>query len=274
MVFPQSQQAPSPLSDAAAAAPISLPAVFLAHGSPYSLVDEKWQAEMGALAAHWPRPSSILIVSAHWETRGLAVSATHPVPLVYDYFGFPASFYEVTYPAPPAPDLAEAVAGLVRSLGELRRTDRGLDHGAFTPLRALYPAADIPVLQLSLPSSDPQALLALGEALRPLRDAGTLILAAGYLVHNLRLPMGLDLATPAWVKEFDAWVAQALEARDWKALVNFRHEAPHFHQALPTVEHFLPLFVAMGASRPDEIPTFPWTGFEFGAFTRRSVRFG
>ncbi len=254
--------------------PSRLPSVFLAHGSPYSLVDETWQREVGALAADWPRPQSILIVSAHWETRGIAVSATHPVPLVYDYFGFPESFYAVTYPSPPAAELADRVEDLLRPLGSLRRTDRGLDHGAFTPLRALYPEADIPVLQMSLPTSDPQALLAVGEALRPLRDAGTLILGAGYLVHNLRLPFGIGLPTPDWVNEFDAWVAQALQARDWKALLRYRDEAPHFHLALPTVEHFLPLFIAMGASHPEEIPSFPLTGFELGAFTRRSVRFG
>jgi 4,5-DOPA dioxygenase extradiol len=248
------------------------PSTFLAHGSPYSLFDQSWQMEMAALADTWSKPKSILIISAHWETRGFQASAIESVPLVYDYFGFPESFYQVTYPAPPAPSLAQEVESLLQPLGPLKQTRRGLDHGSFTPLRALYPAADIPVLQLSLPSSDPQMLLAMGEALRPLRDHGTLILAAGYLVHNLGLPMKAGAEAPAWLLEFDAWVAKALQDRDWKTLINFRREAPHFQRALPTVEHFLPLFVAMGASHSSERISFPQTGFEFGTFTRRAVR--
>ncbi len=253
-----------------------MPALFIEHGSPLVLEDRAWQADLHRVATELPRPRAILIFSAHWEESGFYLGATRPVPLEYDYFGFPDHYYRVSYAPPGAPDLGDRVAGLTQALGPLQRTDRGLDHGAFIPLMAMYPSADIPVLQMAIPSEDPQALLALGRALAPLRDEGVLLLGGGYLIHNLRLIRpGPDAPTPEWALAFDAWVADALARKDIAALTRYRSEAPHVRLALPTVEHFLPLFIPLGASTdPAEKVSFPLTGFTFGCMTRRSVRWG
>src|SRR5262249_40289157 len=158
--------------------------LFVAHGSPLTLDDDAWVAELRAWAQALPPPSSILVVSAHWERSPPTLGATTPVPLLYDFQGFPEHHYRVRYPAPGAPALAERVRALVPDAAH--DPARGLDHGAYVPLAAMYPRADVPVLQLSLPSTEPAPLLALGRALAPLRREGALIAGSGFLTHNLR----------------------------------------------------------------------------------------
>jgi 4,5-DOPA dioxygenase extradiol len=252
-----------------------MPVLFLAHGAPVLTDDDEWVAELAGLAAALPKPSAILMLSAHWERRPATLGATHPVPLYYDFFGFPERFYQVKYPAPGAPDLALRVKAL---LGEhslpAADSERGLDHGAYVPLLCMYPRADVPVLQLSLPTLEPTELFAFGRALTPLSSEGVLIVGSGFLTHNLRF--AFRPGTPAWATEFDAWAADVLARRDHDALIDFRARAPAIDTALPTTEHFVPVIVAAGAAAESAEVSFPITGFwsEAGAFTRRSVRYG
>jgi 4,5-DOPA dioxygenase extradiol len=240
-----------------------LPAIFLAHGSPMLLDDRGWVAELAGWAKALPRPRAILMLSAHWVDRPITLGATRSVPLVYDFYGFPERYYQTTYAAPPAPELATRL--------------RGLDHGAYVPLVCMYPNADVPVLQVSLPTLEPAELFRLGRALAPLRKEGILIVGSGFLTHNLRsMDFRPDAAPPAWAKEFDAWTADVLARRDVDALLAYRERAPGVRQALPTHEHFVPVVVALGAAIDDAAatPSFPISGFTYGTATRRSVQFG
>jgi 4,5-DOPA dioxygenase extradiol len=260
-------------SEALAAKTTKMPSVFLAHGAPPLLDLPDWMGELKAWAASMPKPKSVLMLSAHWEERPITFGATKTVPLVYDFYGFPQRYYETKYPAPGAPALAERLDKELKGKWPTTRSDRGLDHGAFIPLLAMYPNADVPVLQVSLPSEQPQELYELGLALEPLRDEGVLIIGSGFITHNLR--SGFTTTTPAWAKDFDGWVAHALEKNDVDALLDYRAKAPGVQQSLPTHEHFVPLLTALGAAGMNRTTVqFPITGFWGGSFTRRSVQFG
>jgi 4,5-DOPA dioxygenase extradiol len=255
----------------------SLPAIFLAHGSPLLLDDRGWVAELAGWAKALPRPRAVLMLSAHWVDRPITLGATRQVPLVYDFYGFPARYYQTTYPAPAAPDLAARLRGLLAAEAVADAPERGLDHGAYVPLVCMYPEADVPVLQVSLPTLEPAELFRLGRALAPLRKEGILIVGSGFLTHNLRsMDFRPDAAPPAWAKEFDAWTADVLARRDVDALLAYRERAPGVRQALPTHEHFVPVVVALGAAIDDAAatPSFPISGFTYGTATRRSVQFG
>lgn len=251
-----------------------MPVLFLAHGAPILLDDAAWMAELAAWAQLLPPPKSILVISAHWEAQPTTLGATRSLPLVYDFSGFPQRYYQTRYPAPGALALADTVRRLLGQHGLPFRDDptRGLDHGAYVPLVAMYPKADVPVLQLSMPGLDPRALFDLGRALAPLRDEGVLIIGSGFLTHNMRYAFRTGI--PAWAVEFDAWAAQALQRFDVDALIDFQTRAPDARTALPTWEHYAPLLVAVGAgSTSTPRVTFPITGFWLdGAFTRRSVQ--
>jgi len=253
-----------------------MPAIFAAHGAPVLLDDALWTGELAAWAKAMPRPQSILMISAHWEVRPTTLGATGTVPLVHDFSGFPEKYYRTRYAAPGAPGLAARVRGLLREQGIDCADDpgRGLDHGAYVPLVAMYPAADVPVLQVSMPRLDAAELFELGRALAPLRDEGVLVFGSGFLTHNMRYAFRPGI--PPWAREFDDWVADALSRLDTEALIDFRRRAPEARTALPTWEHYAPVLIAAGAVA-DERPrtTFPITGFWMdGAFTKRSVQFG
>ncbi len=251
-----------------------MPAIFAAHGAPVLLDDAAWMGELAAWGRAIPKPESILMVSAHWEARPASLGATTPVPLVYDFSGFPEEYYRTVYPSPGAPALAGRVRGLLKSSGIAVTDDpaRGLDHGAWVPLVAMYPEADVPVLQLSMPRLDPAELFALGRALAPLRDEGVLVFGSGFLTHNMRY--AFRPGVPQWAKEFDAWAEESLSRFDVDALLDFEKRAPAARTALPTWEHYAPLLVAAGAAAdgPPRV-TFPITGWWMdGAFTKRSVQ--
>jgi 4,5-DOPA dioxygenase extradiol len=253
-----------------------MPAVFLAHGAPPLLDLPDWVGELHAWAGAMPRPKAILVLSAHWEARPVTLGATRTVPLIYDFYGFPEHYYRQQYPAPGAPALAERVRQLLRPHGPVADDpERGLDHGAYVPLVAMYPEADVPVLQVSLPGLAPQALLALGKALAPLRDEGVLLMGSGFITHNLRtVDWHGGAPVPAWASEFDGWVADGLLRNDVDALVDFQAKGPGARIALPTTEHYVPLLAAMGAAGGVEKPSFPITGFWMGTLTKRSVQWG
>jgi 4,5-DOPA dioxygenase extradiol len=228
-----------------------MPALFLSHGAPPLVDDARWVGELGEWAARLPKPSAILVVSAHWESAPLMLGATETVPLTYDFWGFPARYYETQYRAPGAPELARRVRDLMpdgQTVAE--QPDRGLDHGAYVPLTVMYPAADVPVLQMSLPSLRPDPLLELGRRLRPLRDEGVMIIGSGFTTHGLPFlsDPSFDARPPGWSTDFDLWAKEMLAAGDIDALAAFRERAPGMPYAHPTVEHWAPLFVTLGAA--------------------------
>lgn len=231
-----------------------MPVLYLSHGAPPLADDPHWPAELAAVSAGMARPTAILIVSAHWEAAPLMLGATRTVPLLYDFWGFPDRFYQVEYAAPGAPELADQVRKLLHSPGTPVYEDpnRGLDHGAYVPLKEMYPEADIPVLQVSMPTLDPTALFEVGRKLAPLRDQGVLVVGSGFTTHNLsavNLGGAPDAPAPSWSTEFDDWAKQALAAQDVDSLIDFLHKAPAAHVAHPRTEHFAPLFVALGAAQ-------------------------
>jgi 4,5-DOPA dioxygenase extradiol len=256
----------------------SMPAIFAAHGNPMVFEDAVFVGELNHWAQVLPRPKAVLMISAHWTEEPMQIGATRTVPLVYDFYGFPEKYYQVRYPAPGAPELAERVRTLMKKAGMAvgEAPDRGLDHGAYIPLMCMYPNADVPVLQISLPSMNPQELFEVGMALAPLREEGVLLFGSGFLTHNLRMgDFRPDAPTPPWASDFDAWVEHAVSRRDFDALLDYRNKAPGVRIALPTHEHFVPVIVAAGASsgRADAVQ-YPITGYMYGSFTKRSVQFG
>jgi 4,5-DOPA dioxygenase extradiol len=229
------------------------PQIFVTHGSPTLILDDcparDFLAELGRRLA---RPKAVLCVSAHWETDKATVSSAPAPATIHDFGGFPQALFEMRYPAPGAPDMAGRVQGLVNAAGLTCRTDplQGLDHGAWVPLKLLFPAADVPVLQLSVsPGLGARHHAALGAALAPLADEGVLILGSGSATHNLReLTWGNIGAPPAaFARAFDDWLVAGAEAGDLDALADFRR-APESRRNHPTDEHYLPLLVPMGAA--------------------------
>ncbi|MGZ8630657.1 MAG: dioxygenase family protein [Actinomycetota bacterium] len=250
-----------------------MPSLYLGHGAPPLLDDPLWTAQLAAWAKDLPRPRSVLIVSAHWESAPLTFGATETgIPLTYDFYGFPERYYRMTYRSPGAPDLAARVKALMPDTETVaNRPDYGLDHGAYVPLMVMYPEADVPVLQMSMPTLDPQRLLDLGRRLRPLRDEGVLIVGSGFLTHGLPFltDFRVDAAPPGWSFEFDEWAKEALARGDVDELMAFRDRAPGMPYAHPTVEHFAPLFVTLGAANePDASPETEIEGYFLGLAKR------
>ena len=233
-----------------------MPALYIGHGAPPLLDDPVWSGQLAQWARDLPRPTAILIVSAHWESAPVMLSA-NGAPLVYDFGGFAPRYYQMTYETPDATALAQRVAAMMPATEPVyQHASRGLDHGAWVPLKIMYPDGDVPVLQMSLPTSDPTKLLELGKRLRPLREEGVLIIGSGFLTHGLPFltEWRIDAAVPAWSADFDSWAADALRRGDVDALANYRAEAPGMPYSHPTVEHYTPLFVTLGASSDPETP--------------------
>jgi 4,5-DOPA dioxygenase extradiol len=258
---------------ATAIEPGRMPAVYLGHGAPPLVDDPLWVVQLEAWARALPRPTAVLVVSAHWQKAPLAIGATaDAAPLIYDFYGFPERYYRARYPAPGAPDLASRVRALLTGREEVADMPRrGLDHGAYVPLTVMYPEADIPVLQISMPSLDPGRLLRVGAALAPLRDEGVLIMGSGFLTHGLPFlsDFRFNAPPPSWSAEFDHWAAAALDSGDVDALAAFRG-APAVRYAHPTTEHYAPLFVTLGAAE-SPAPVTTITGYWLG-LAKRSVQ--
>lgn len=248
-----------------------LPSLFISHGSPMlAIQDSPARQFLQQLGASLPRPKAVLVASAHWETQGApAVSmAAHP-STIHDFGGFPRALFEIDYPAPGAPAAADRAAGLIGEAGISvnRSADRGLDHGAWVPLRLMYPEADVPVFQLSiLRGAPPSAHEKLGRALSALRDEGVLIIGSGSLTHNLYefRGQGIDAPVPAWVSDFGAWMNTMLNNQQREALLDYRRKAPFAERNHPTEEHLLPLFVAMGAAGEEAKAERIHASYEYG----------
>lgn len=249
------------------------PAMFVGHGSPLNvLADNDWTRTFKRLGAALPAPRAILAVSAHWWTRGTYVTAGDP-RTIHDFRGFPPALYEIQYPAPGSAEVARRVGELVAAAP---RDDWGLDHGTWSVLHHMRPAADVPVLQLSVDRDlRPAEQLELGRALAPLREEGVLILGSGNITHNLRATWEHARAgTEAdWAARFDADIARAIEQRDHDFLAR-APETALGRQSHPTLDHYLPLLYVVGAADAAEAPTFFNLGLDLGAISMRSVLFG
>ena len=252
----------------------SMPALYIGHGAPPLLDDPVWSGQLAAWAGDLPRPKAILIVSAHWESAPVSLTA-NGAPLVYDFGGFDAKYYRMTYETPDATGLAARIAAMMPDTEPVHQhASRGLDHGAWVPLRIMYPDADIPVLQMSLPTHDPERLLALGRRLRPLRDEGVLIIGSGFLTHGLPFlrEFRIEADAPGWSSDFDAWAGEAMARGDVDELAAYRSNAPGMPYAHPTVEHYTPLFVTLGAATDAGTPgTQVIDGFWMG-LSKRSLQ--
>lgn len=254
-----------------------MPTLYLSHGAPPLFDDAGWIQELFAWAQALPRPRAILIVSAHWESAPLSLSASAPgTPLVYDFAGFDRRYFEMRYATPDAGALAARVAAAMPDTEPVHQhASRGLDHGAWVPLKVMYPGGDVPVLQLSMPTHDPERLLDIGRRLRPLRDEGVLVVGSGFMTHGLPYltrEMVFEGSVPSWSADFDAWVADALARGDVDALASYRSKAPAVQFAHPTVEHYTPLFVTLGAATDAEQPVQTTIEGYFIGLSKRSFQ--
>ncbi|MEX2148697.1 MAG: 4,5-DOPA dioxygenase extradiol [Steroidobacteraceae bacterium] len=235
-----------------------VPAVFVGHGNPMNAIErnefhEGWKS----LARRLPRPQAILCISAHWETQGAQVTAASRPATIHDFHGFPQALFDVRYPAPGDPELAARVAGLVRSETVRLDAERGLDHGAWSVLIAMYPDADIPVVQLSMDTSQPGSHhYALARQLAPLRDRNILVLASGNMVHNLRKFDFRDARPQAWAERCDLELRQLIDSRQHDRLMDYGSRDPATRLAVPTPEHYYPLLYALALQEPDDKAEF------------------
>ncbi|MGE0707838.1 MAG: class III extradiol ring-cleavage dioxygenase [Planctomycetota bacterium] len=251
-----------------------IPAIFVSHGAPTLALDR----ERGARLTRWgqtlPRPTALLVVSAHWDRTPATLGATRALPLLHDYAGFPAELARLRYDAPPAPDLAERVRALLP--GVAQAPDRPWDHGVWVPLLHLFPGADLPLLQLSLPGrQSPRELFALGRALAPLREEGVLVVGSGGAIHDLRRLDWSGAGGPApWALAFENWLRDALARRDVDEVLDAETRSPGLRAAHPTLEHFQPLWVTLGAGADEARVTFPVEGWELGSLSHLGVQLG
>ncbi|AZD74718.1 DODA-type extradiol aromatic ring-opening family dioxygenase [Pseudomonas chlororaphis] len=254
-----------------------LPSLFISHGSPMLALEPGASGPaLARLAAELPRPKAIVVVSAHWESQDLRVSSNPQPQTWHDFGGFPAALFAVQYPAPGQPELAEQVAQLLRADGLPAQLDdqRPFDHGVWVPLSLMYPQADIPVVQVSLPSRMGPALQTwVGHALSSLRQQGVLLIGSGSITHNLReldWHAGPESVEP-WAKAFRDWMIEKLAANDEAALHDYRRQAPNAVRSHPSDEHLLPLYFARGAGGDFSIAH---QGFTMGALGMDIYRFG
>jgi 4,5-DOPA dioxygenase extradiol len=255
------------------------PVLFVSHGAPtFALQPGRLGPVLTTVGKQLAKPRAVLVVSPHWMTRGLRVATTAQPQTVHDFGGFDPALYRIQYPAPGHPELAARTIEVLRAAGWPVQADpqQGLDHGTWVPIRFLYPDADVPVFQVSLPAGiTAQQAYALGQALRPLRDEGVLVVGSGSLTHNLyEFRMHDDGHEAEYAREFAAWVRQAVEARDDARLQDTLRIAPHAQRAHPTAEHFLPLLVAAGAASDEQEVKTLEGGITYGVLSMDSYLYG
>lgn len=253
------------------------PSLFISHGSPmFALEPGLLGPKLRTIGQSLDGIKAVLVVSPHWQTRGIRVGTSAAPETIHDFGGFPPPLYQLQYPAPGAPELAQEAARLIAQAGFEVALDehRGFDHGAWVPLRYLYPQADMPAFQVSLPQDiDAAGALRLGNALAPLRERGVLVVGSGSLTHNL-YEFHQHIRNPEYAQEFADWVGDAVAARDVAALVDYRRRAPHAERAHPTEEHYLPLLVAAGASFRSDAARCVEGGMTYDVLAMDSFAFG
>lgn len=261
-----------------------MPVLFLGHGSPMNAIEDNayrrsWQALGAEFGVKWPRPKLILCISAHWLSRGWWLTGMAQPRTIHDFGGFPKALFDQEYPAPGFPEAAQDIARAVHQPGSmaalsLDMSEWGLDHGAWSVLKPMFPEADIPVIQLSMDYSRPPAEhFVLGQQLKGLREQGVLVVGSGNIVHNLRTMQPGAAADQAfdWAHEFDTTIAGYLSEGKLAALQDFQKLGAIAQQAHPTYEHFLPLLYAAGAVEATQAPEFFNTGFQAASISMRSV---
>ena len=254
------------------------PTLFLSHGAPDLPIREETVTHfLRSLSQQFPKPDAILVVSAHWHGEPLKVSATLNPDTYHDFSGFPEALYQLKYPAPGSPALANRIAQLLIRVGISCTIDahRGFDHGAWTPLILAYPTAKIPVVQLSVQyRQSPQLHWQIGQALEMLRHEQILIIGSGSATHNLAaMRPDYQALPPAWVWKFDDWLANAIEHQNWSALMQYRQIAPYGQKNHPTSEHLLPLFVAIGAVGQAAQTKQLYRGYTYGVLSMAAYAF-
>jgi 4,5-DOPA dioxygenase extradiol len=258
-----------------------MPVLFIGHGSPMNAIQTNaFTQRLSRWAKDLPLPRAILVVSAHWLSKGVTgVTAHLNPPTIHDFSGFPGELHEMQYRAPGHPELAEQASRLVRHGQGVLTTQWGLDHGTWTVLRHLYPKADIPVFQVSIDYDEPGAFhLAVGRELAALRDQGVLIIGSGNIVHNLgatvRVMAPSTTAAREWAQDFDERVKAALDLGDDKALANYLSLGDSARMAVPTPDHYWPLLYAVGAAKGAGAPSHVYEGFQAGTLSMRCLQFG
>ena len=262
----------------------SLPTLFVGHGSPMQAVETSTTTRF---FAEWPDtiplPQAVLVISAHWLDTPLSITHWDTCPILHDFYGFPEALYRLDYPAPGSPKMAERVVSLLEAesggmdgFGPVNlERERGLDHGAWVPLRHMFPQANVPVVQVSMPAGwHPEKLYRLGLALAPLRQEGVVILASGSATHNLKCISSAEAPPPQWAVVFDEWLREKTTRWELHELFEFWVNAPHGTQAHPTSEHLTPLFVAMGAAHEGRNARVVHDGFSFGCLSNLCLEFG
>ena len=257
--------------------PMRMPAIFFGHGSPMNALEENRYTDVWRrLGSSVPRPRAILAISAHWTTRGTAITAMGAPKTIHDFGGFPQALFDMRYPAPGDPALAAAIAEKLKPLDVRLDQEWGIDHGTWSVLVKAFPDADIPVIQLSIDMTKPAAYhLALGEQLSPLRDEGILIIGSGNVVHNLQM-MRRDGPAPGWAVRFNDQVRDAVARRDFDALADEASWDADARMAVPTIEHFLPFLYVVGTRHGDENEplSIAVDGIELGAISMLTVVVG
>ena len=256
-----------------------MPVVFVSHGAPtLAIEDNDAHRFLRTFGMRLARPRTILVLSAHFDARVATVTAAESPQTIHDFGGFSKELYEMTYPAPGSPELANEVVGLLAAAGvpAMITASRGLDHGAWIPLSLMYPQADIPVVQVSIDTRRGSAYHHdLGRHLAPLRDDGVLIMGSGGVTHNLRELAwdGGHAATPQWAEAFNEWVAEAIAAGRIDDLLAYRDLAPHAARNHPTEEHFFPLLCALGAVSEDDHRARVHHSYTMGALSMDTYQF-
>lgn len=252
-----------------------MPALFLAHGNPMNAIaDNEFTRALAALAGDLPTPKAVLVVSAHWQTRGTFVLSAKQPRTIHDFGGFPRELYEIEYPAAGDPRLAARVSELLPQVTP--DAGWGLDHASWTVLRHMWPDADVPVIELSLDMVAPaHAHWAMGEGLAPIRDEGVLVVGSGNIVHSFAGASWDANARPhEWATAFDQWVAHALERGDRDALIGYERAGASAVLSVPTSDHYLPLLYVAAMRREGDEVTFPHTGIDMASMSMRCVRLG
>jgi 4,5-DOPA dioxygenase extradiol len=255
---------------------VKMPVLFVGHGSPMNAIEEnEFARAWSEMGSQLPRPKAILAVSAHWETSGTKVTAMEKPRTIYDFYGFPQELYDVSYPAPGSPDLAQTVRKVIKQVQVDPDLSWGLDHGTWSVLHRMFPKADVPVVQISLDrTKSARQHYQLGQQLRELREEGVLIVSSGNIVHNLRMVIWDDQKKFDWAESFDASVEKWILADDHEPMIEYHKLGRAAELAINSAEHYLPLLYTLGLKEDAEPISFFAERVTMGSISMRSVKIG